>query len=140
MKLFAERHPIGRRRCFEILIEKRNVMQGDDIELQRVGREAAQCLGDLERKTLFAKAADKHGDVVRSGHLISSDGGRAPERLTLSLASPEKDASASNYLCREEILLGGGCTRGHVCQDAARDFRDSLVGQPYRPVIDRIVQ
>ncbi len=89
-------------------------MQGDDIELQRIGREAAQRLGDLERKTLLAKAADKHDDIVRSGHTISFDGGRGPERLTLNLASSEKDASASNYLCREEILLGGGCTRGRA--------------------------
>ena len=53
---------------FQILIEKRNAVQGDDVELQRIGRQLGQRVGDLEREALFAKAADDDDNGVRGGH------------------------------------------------------------------------
>ena len=67
LQLFAERQPVGRGRRFEILVEKGNAVQRGDVDLKRARCEFRQRVGDLERKTLLAKAADDRDDVV--GHL-----------------------------------------------------------------------
>jgi hypothetical protein len=71
LQLVAEREPVGRRICFQILIEKRDVVQGDDIQLERIRRQFRQRIGDLEAETLFAKAADNDDNAVRGGHGLS---------------------------------------------------------------------
>jgi hypothetical protein len=34
-----------------------------------------------------------------------------------------------------KFLLSGGCPQGSGCEYTTPEFRDSLVGQPHRPVI-----
>jgi hypothetical protein len=71
LQFFAESHPIGRRRRFQILIEKGDAVQGHDAGLDCVRRQFSQGIGDLEREALFAKAAGNDDDIVGVGHEIS---------------------------------------------------------------------
>jgi hypothetical protein len=100
LDLVAKGKPFGGRAGLQILTEKPEIVQRHDVQFQRVRRQFRQRMRDLERKRLFAEAADDdervvrgHVDILSMGEQWENGGSRKPAWAG-NLALPAKDASA----------------------------------------------
>jgi hypothetical protein len=84
-------------------------VQGHDIEFDRIGRQFDQCIGDLEREALLAKAAGKNDDIV-GGYDISFLT-RALGRLGRYPNGVNERCKCMNFLSRPLRIIPGAVER-----------------------------
>src|SRR5215813_4562622 len=73
LDLALERDPRGRRISFDVLIEKRQIADLDDLRLERRWRDLDEGVGDFAVEGVLAETSDDDGDRVWHGDSFRYD-------------------------------------------------------------------